>query len=90
VIDDIDGHHVVTLRGPIKPGAAEDALRRSRPAPRVDPGLQAFGAPLWAAACKGEASCTSESHDADGEGRASSRYRSADPACPGSRVFVRR
>jgi hypothetical protein len=54
VSDEIDRHRMVTLRGPIRPGTAGDAVRRSRPAPRVDPGLKAFGVPLWRPPAKGK------------------------------------
>jgi hypothetical protein len=88
-MDEIDRHHMVTLRGAIKPGAAgcgspESARPKSRPRPKG----------VWctalAAAGKEEASYASNRHDAEGEGRAPSWQRSADPACPCSRALVRR
>jgi hypothetical protein len=79
-MDEIDQHsHVVGLRrsDPTTPGrgrrSAESARPKSRPRPKG----------VWctalAAACKGEARCASDSHDADGEGRAVTSF--TDPGC---------
>ena len=68
-------HH--TTSDPTTQGVG-DAVRRSRPAPRVDPPPKGVWCTALAAACKGEARCTSEGHDADGEGRAVTSF--TDPS----------